>query len=573
MAGVLPPPAEPNQCAAEPVLDRQYITDEQTGGAVSWWNSQTGPRMLSVTYNSIHTPYQQPPDTPLLSGPPFVCVGNTQADIASQRLVATAMLGAMDQNIGQLLAGLGLAQLDSNGTIITVKKRNGMHIPQLDHSNTLVAVIGDNGTYGVIVKPPFDPFNSKATVYQTGVWVPAIVAGSMIKGPRGRSEDAMVNAVDFFDLFSEAAGVDPNTLVPPAHILDAKPMLPYLTKPSAPPQRDTNFTELGLPVFQEPTNDATRSWPCAIGGTVGSSGDTATLTGGSCSDTIFTTQSFCEQENNGVWLGPQNEDQPPLQFPNPNSSDGSWSSCCDVQIGLDPTLRLIPLNQWAMRDSGYKFIEQQFAECSQPLCPGPQCTTVFPPFARTNTYEFYNLAQTADNPAGLDCPYDTSNSNNPGTCTSPNDIACSPDSSDPPESCVPNSLKPEYEKLQTDLNNMLASEPACPGDGNLDKFVNQFDIDGVNDFNGVSSFFDFNHDATTNYQDLLIVQASLGKDCIGICTRADLNRDGRVNRKDLRLLKRQLGRSCSLCGADLNGDGAVNQRDVNIMKQAMTSCH
>ncbi len=162
------------------------MTNVQTDSAASWWNSQTGPRMLTVTYNSIHTPYQQPPATPLLSGQPFVCVGNTTPPIASQRLIAIAMLEDMDKDIGRLLASLGLAQLDSNGTIITVKKADGLRIPQLDRSNTMIAVVGDNGSFGPIVKQPFDPFNSKATVYQTGVWVPTIVAGSMIRGRRGR---------------------------------------------------------------------------------------------------------------------------------------------------------------------------------------------------------------------------------------------------------------------------------------------------------------------------------------------------------------------------------------------------
>jgi hypothetical protein len=119
---------------------------------------------------------------------------------------------------------------------------------------------------------------------------------------------------------------------------------------------------------------------------------------------------------------------------------------------------------------------------------------------------------------------------------------------------------------------LLASEPACEGDGKLDKFVNQSDVDGVNDFNGVSSFFDFNHDATNNYKDLAIVGANLGSDCLGIFPRADLNRDGLVNNKDLRLLNHALGKPCALCGADLNGDGVVNHTDVQIMQTAMSDC-
>jgi hypothetical protein len=143
----------------------------------------------------------------------------------------------------------------------------------------------------------------------------------------------------------------------------------------------------------------------------------------------------------------------------------------------------------------------------------------------------------------------------------------------PPESCVPASLRPEYEKLQTSLTDLLASEPVCSGDGNLDQFVNQFDVQGVNDFLGVSSFFDFNDDGTTNSQDLAIVNANLGADCVGICLRSDLNRDGKINSRDLDLLDAALGKPCALCGADLNGDGIVNRIDQNIMLKAIGTCN
>src|SRR5208337_4894233 len=94
VTGPIPPPTGLNQCSNEASVYRQYMTEAQTGSGIDWWKSQTGPRMLSVTYNAIHTPYQQPPSTPLLSSSAFVCVGNTAPDLASQRLIANAMLEA-----------------------------------------------------------------------------------------------------------------------------------------------------------------------------------------------------------------------------------------------------------------------------------------------------------------------------------------------------------------------------------------------------------------------------------------------------------------------------------------------
>jgi len=51
-------------------------------------------------------------------------------------------------------------------------------------------------------------------------------------------------------------------------------------------------------------------------------------------------------------------------------------------------------------------------------------------------------------------------------------------------------------------------EDACPGDGNLDKRVDQHDLRGTHDFAGVGpSFFDFNGDAKTDQADSDIVTA------------------------------------------------------------------
>ena len=57
----LPQNFGPNQCSVEPVISREYMATAQTDIAVNWWRQQTGRRMVTVAYNSIHTPFQQPP--------------------------------------------------------------------------------------------------------------------------------------------------------------------------------------------------------------------------------------------------------------------------------------------------------------------------------------------------------------------------------------------------------------------------------------------------------------------------------------------------------------------------------
>ena len=92
------------------------------------------------------------------------------------------------------------------------------------------------------MKVPFDSNRAKGYVYQTGVWVPLIVAGPSVASP-GREVKNMVNIADLFQLFGELAGVDVHKAVPASHVLDSQSMLPYLTNANQPSIRQTNFTQ------------------------------------------------------------------------------------------------------------------------------------------------------------------------------------------------------------------------------------------------------------------------------------------------------------------------------------------
>ena len=100
------------------------------------------------------------------------------------------------------------------------------------------------------------------------------------------------------------------------------------------------------------------------------------------------------------------------------------------------------------------------------------------------------------NPAGIDRPQD----NLLKDCELPNSADCLP----PP-------LRPIFNELNDELNRILNSEAPCPGDGNLDKVVDQLDLDGVEAFmNSGPSFFDFNLDAETDNLDRDIVLQNFG---------------------------------------------------------------
>ncbi len=563
----LPQDQPPNTCDVNPVTVRQHQTPVQGDTAVDWWTSQKGPRMLTLAYSVEHTPFQQPPggtaDTNKLQ---CQAESGTPIPLANQWLIANAMLAGMDSDIGKVLERLGLARLDGNGVIETTVDADGnRHIPELEKSGTMVVIIGDNGQFGPLVESPFSKARAKGTVYQTGVWVPLIVAGSLVHSP-GRIDNHMINGVDLFNLFGEFAGLDVNKVVAPAHALDGHPMLVHLTEANHGETRTNNFTQLGPGTFEVPTNPKTRSWPCVLAGTITQSGGhNSGIRGGTCVDVLFSTRAFCEQENGGVWFGPPDDtDQNPLQLPNPDSPDGSWSACCEVrklnpQGELDAVTQFVPVNQWAERDAKYKYVERESTDCKKPLCPGPECHLVFPPYGREKAVEFYDIQPSITNPAGLD--EDKYN------------LACAADSGKDPISCVPPALRPEFLALQSALYQQLNSEVSCPGDGNLDKRVNTFDLLGVQQhLDGPPSIWDFNNHATTDEANLQTVTENLGKDCLGLCARADLNRDGVVDARDLKILLNSLGKPCELCGPDLNGDGKVNTIDAVLMAKAIASC-
>ena len=184
---------------------------------------------------------------------------------------------------------------------------------------------------------PFDLQRAKGFVYQTGVWVPLIVAGPLVQGPTGRSVDALANTVDLFELFGEMAGVNVREVVPPAHTLDSRPMLGYLTDPEQEAIREYNFTQLGPGVFETPANDETRSWPCV-------------LLESACSDILFDTQPFCKA-NGGVWWGPGGDQEPE-------------SSCCAVLEASGADVEILALGQFAVRNSTYKLTQRLTPDCS-----------------------------------------------------------------------------------------------------------------------------------------------------------------------------------------------------------------
>jgi len=529
MSGVLDPLYVNTDNACQSTVDRTYLTEAQGNDGVDWWKQQEGPRMLTLSFNTIHTPIQKPP-TSMVPDPrdaPSSC-----NNVTPPRDVLNMMIESADVEIGRVLAQLGLATLGPNGRVIT-----SLHL-----GNTMVVIIGDNGSQGAATRLPFNVQRSKGTVYQTGIWVPLIIAGPLVKAPN-RSVDAMINAVDLYHLFGEIGGVNVDSVVPPSHVLDAKPMLAYLTNPNQPSIRVTNYAQLGVGTFSP--DPSVRSWPCQIGNT--------------CNDTLVDNQPLCENDNGGTWYGPGGKKQ--------------LNSCCAVKqyqasLGNDQ-VTLAPVHQYAIRGGifrgvlgAFKLVELQSLDCSKPITNNSQKAFPWADYQLgTPVQEFYDITLTPPgNPKALDNPSNE-------LCTGDSTVCTDKD-------------RRSYAALNKALQAMKNSANAqnrcqSKGDGNFDMRVNQKDIDNWKIFNGHGpSRYDINLDGMTDEKDLAIIQANLGRDCLGICARADLNRDGKVDSKDLDLLNKQVG-DCPddvFCGGDLDGDGKVNNRDVNLLKKAERTC-
>ena len=216
------------------------------------------------------------------------------------------------------------------------------------------------------VKPPFDVSRAKGYVYQTGVWVPLIVAGPLVSSPN-RDVAAMVNVADLYRLFGEIGGADVDKAVPSSHVLDAQPMLAYLTNPDQPSIRQTNFTQIGANIH--PTVPP----PCVI--QVGPAPTCVQL---------FTQQAICEFEG-GKWFGPNAS----------NPSAPSFPSCCALKNafpatygdnGSDP-LGIVPDSQKAVRNDFYKMVQ-----IDQPNCAAQPVNDVYPDVKLVELYQIDEAA-------------------------------------------------------------------------------------------------------------------------------------------------------------------------------------
>ena len=425
---------------------RRFRAAEAVDAAIDWINGRPADRpwMATVSFASAHTPVMQPPASELLEGN----VASSELDCSeapAQRVLTNLMIESIDTELARLLVAIRLAQRGDDGGLVY----------EPSNTNTMVVVLGDNGSLGSAVKLPFNVQRAKGTAYQTGVWVPLIVAGPLVASP-DRVVKHMVNIADLFELFGEIAGLNVHKVVP--RPIDSVAMLPYLLYPSQGSIRTTNFTQIGPSLQANGANNG----PCVIGS--------------SCTQ-IPVSKSVCE-DNNGVWYGPGSD---VVGVP----AEGLLR-CCNVNAFLtannQPTYTISPDSAAAVRNDRYKLVQNTTMKYqSQDV-----------PCAKTVDTEFYEINEAVPIPL-ID---------NPERAL--------------PLNALTSAQSASYQTLLAQLNKTLAFAPPCPGDGNMDSLVNQADLDGWATYSassGLSTTYDFNLDGLTDAVDQRIILDNLGRRC------------------------------------------------------------
>ncbi len=483
---------------------RGYRSILETDRALAWAGQQPADRpwMLTVGYSAIHTPLQVPPVALIAQDTPgrddnLVCSpladsertpGLTQAtDLIDGHLITNLMIEAVDRKIGDLLVGLGLARYKDDGTLDYHPER----------TNTLVVIMGDNGTYVNSVKftapGRFDPTRAKASPYQTGVWVPLLVAGPMVASP-GREVPHMVGSVDLYRLFAEIAGADADTGIPAGQTLDAQPMLAYLTQADQAGIRSTNFTEMGTN-FRAAGSSENES-PCVI------------PAANNVCTTLFPQKGVCLAQG-GIWYGdnlsPETSGVP---------AEG-YHNCCQAQAyraGRNESTTFLPVTTKAVTDGTFKLVRQTRNQCD------PAMGTASDPGAyRYSTTgfdirdELYRIDTAVPSPA-----LDRDGSELTAITAPPLDTA----TLDPGQQQAYERLKSEMERHDSVADyHWNYDSTNCPGDGNHDGVVDRQDLDNwreLSQLNGAqSSWYDFNHDGRTDATDQMIIQNNMGRTCRG----------------------------------------------------------
>jgi arylsulfatase A-like enzyme len=178
-----------------PVGESEYLTDAFTREAVAFIErNHDQPFFVYLPYNAPHSPMQAPEK--YLSRFPDVKDENRRAFLA--------MLSAVDDGVGAVLAKLRAHKLEENTLVIFISDNGG---PTLGNGSLNTPLRGRKGD-----------------TLEGGVRVPFLIQWAD-RLPAGKVEDRMVIQLDLFPTILAAAGAESSAGV----ALDGKDLLPYLS--------------------------------------------------------------------------------------------------------------------------------------------------------------------------------------------------------------------------------------------------------------------------------------------------------------------------------------------------------
>jgi arylsulfatase A-like enzyme len=202
------------------MITTNYATTDNVNDALAWIRQQgTTNWFLWLAFNAPHRPFHKPPN--YLHSYETLPAGQTYID-QNPRPYFEAMTEAMDTEFGRLLS-------------------------HIDRSNTVVIFMGDNGTPGDVVQPPFLSTRAKFTFYEGGIRVPMIISGPVVANPR-RENTNLVHTLDLFATILELAGA--NKVLPTNTVCDSHSLLPILTNGPVQPREWVLSEQFGGSVTQ-----------------------------------------------------------------------------------------------------------------------------------------------------------------------------------------------------------------------------------------------------------------------------------------------------------------------------------
>lgn len=171
-----------------------YCTSDNATDAINWITAQgTNRWFLWFAPKAAHAPLHLPPNN-LHS---YTNLSGTETNIADNpKEYYKAMIEALDTEMARVLTNINLTE-------------------------TMVVFLGDNGTPGATIQPPYFSKQCKGTLTEGGVRLPMFITGAGVVGTN-RWTDAVIHAVDIPVTLMDMVGMNLTNTMPTNMVFDGR---------------------------------------------------------------------------------------------------------------------------------------------------------------------------------------------------------------------------------------------------------------------------------------------------------------------------------------------------------------